>query len=1081
MTATMTAPQAPVPTPVTADSALFTFYDIESLSNAFTLCAFTPVRAGQPGRATLEVFYLLDDSDLLADLDPLALKTRIAQNNPALPADTEITLRDLGTADGSARLARLIGLSDARQVNDPGSFSRYPAAFRPVCDTDPDYDAGRHPFLAGYNSANYDTVMLALYLMEAFPAQHRPGNPFQRVSARTMREHSNTMFEGFRSYMPGYLIDEASTEGTTWDSPQKRIHQAMIHSGRHLDVARLNEVQQRVALKRLLGMLGGQILESDKLSAYNSVLRDVDDLYELLAYNVSDCVGLALLFRHPTYASAFDLKRSLLDQYPECVYETGHVGDQTHVRRARLTPDSSSAKFVGQILCPDGHLDDIETVSFLYPSQRVAQERGIERVDVLEESRKFFESRITNDPDSDAHRRFMDVYSYYASIRDQNFNDSAEYRETFPDGPPAKVLNGLGKLPNNLPYFTAQGHWSTCFATFSTGGIHGAEADLGGFIADNQTFYAQTKMLEFARQVFSEERGGAKALVAEAKRQHNELRLPDGSVVDKAAVLLGSDPAKVKYRRPKKDDPAQQESLARAQALVPDPADLLATQRPDDQKLHVRVMNHATGEIRVIDGKSVLASTTQTGAAFRDIPGMARPVLFEQRSDGSTKLKPKYGRTSAGLVTHEDFTSYYPNLLRNMSAFYNAALGEDRYARIFFQKEDLGRQMKAPGLSQDEKARLKTLRNGTKLILNAASGAGDASHRTPIRMNNQIISMRIIGQLFSWRIGQAQTLAGARIISTNTDGLYSVLDWDLNKKVLEEQAALINVDIEPEAMFLISKDSNNRLELEAPTAGNDVATARLISASGGTLACYAGPRPDKALAHPAVIDHTLAQYLRQIASRQQADPGAFARPFDRELGRRLIEAAAEGGDVVSTALLFQTMVTASPGSITYPFAVDPVGPLEADTELEHRRPRALQHFNRAFFVRAGTEAAVNLHNAGAWVVNPASKAKRQQDPQTSQVDRTDRVAMAILKANGWAESAAEARAERRTLIPVDQDVAVRKISSIDPAWPVVLENRDLRELDEAVLRRLIEDLDLEIYVRLLDETYTKNWMNTAAA
>ena len=46
------------------------------------------------------------------------------------------------------------------------------------------------------------------------------------------------------------------------------------------------------------------------------VVGVLDDLYELLAYNVSDCLGLAQLFEEPTYSSAFDLKAGLLAEYP---------------------------------------------------------------------------------------------------------------------------------------------------------------------------------------------------------------------------------------------------------------------------------------------------------------------------------------------------------------------------------------------------------------------------------------------------------------------------------------------------------------------------------------------------------------------------------------------------------------------------------------------------------------------------------------------------------------------------------------------------------------------------------------------
>ena len=58
--------------------------------------------------------------------------------------------------------------------------------------------------------------------------------------------------------------------------------------------------------------------------------------------------------------------------------------------------------------------------------------------------------------------------------------------------------------------------------------------------------------------------------------------------------------------------------------------------------------------------------------------------------------------------------------------------------------------------------------------------------------------MRIIGQIFAWRIGQAQVYEGARIPSTNTDGLFTIMDETLNNKILDEQSKHINVDIEPE-------------------------------------------------------------------------------------------------------------------------------------------------------------------------------------------------------------------------------------------------------------------------------------------
>lgn len=1069
-------------TPVTAETALFTFYDIESLSNVFTLCAYTP----RPGRAVhdLEIFFLADDPALVASVDPQALYDTVIRSNPGLPA-VSVQLWNLGSERGSLRLAELMGLSNADQVcnhSDPGG---YPAALRPVCDTDPEYDPALHPFLAGYNSMNYDTTMVALYLNEAFPAPGS-GRPFQPTTARTLRDHNDQLFSSQHiEYMPGYL---------GWDGAAAKIRRAMLHSGRHLDVARLNELQSKVSLKRLLGMLGRQIKESEKLS-HDTSIEAVEDLYELLAYNVSDCLGLAQLFRHPTYASNFDLKAALLTQFTETVFTKNGA-----VRKDRLAVDSSSAKFVGRILAPYASLDDIEAVSFVYPHPEVAKERGIEPVNVLDECVRFFEENVAPDPAThsevtaaqrEAHRQFLQVVAYYRSIEGQNFNDSEEYRDKF--SLPARSLRDVPKTPNNVPYFRADASPSSCFATFSTGGIHGAEADLSVFNAEKVEHNDQTMMLIRAAQAFPD----AKDFVAEAKRQHGMLRLPDGTFVDKRLVLLGSDPEKVKYRKPKKDDPDQAGQLARAQAQVPDPADLLTTQRPEAEALNVVLPDGG-----VLEGKVVLANSTATNAAYRDEPAKKKPELFIAKEDGSDKLHPKFARTSAGLVIHEDFTSYYPNLLRNMRAFWNPELGEDRYAKIFFDKERYGQEIKGlkkqlaqlPGDSP-EAARLKAqiaglgvLRNGTKLILNSASGAGDASHRTPIRMNNRIISMRILGQLFSWRIGQAQTLAGARIISTNTDGLYSVVggengfDEATNNRVLAEQQEAIGVDIEPELMFLISKDSNNRLELEAPEPGRSLADSPIIAAGGGTLACHAGPTPTKSLAHPAVIDFALARYLQTVASRGES---AIAEPFDLMLGRKVIEEAVLEDDPIRSLLLFQNVIAASRGSITYPFSAAPIDPAVGVKYSEQghvtnvRDPQVLQMVNRVFIVREGTENARSLLNAGAWKVTAASQAKRREED----IGRTKRdpVALEVLRHHGWARSRAEASmSDGLAVLPDDQDVVVRRINAIDPTWSMVVVNDDLHQLPADRIERLIASLDLDTYVRMLEETFTKNWMNEAA-
>lgn len=1098
--------------PATAATSSFTFYDIESLANVFSVVAYT---FHNKTYADVEIFYLVDDPALRASIDTRTLESHVLCSNPGLPV-SDLSFHDLSTAQANLRLAQVIGLSDAYTVGDPTSASSYPRSLRLVCDTDPGYDPKHHPFIAGYNSQNYDTTMLALYFQHTFGDMHfasaqnqsfqhviqhsadqqaaldavaeASGDPRLRKLAPTpptaaqMREHNDQLFtEEYIQYMPRYLA---------WGSPAAKIRKNMIDSGRHLDVARLNELQFKVSLKRLLGMLGRQIMESENLS-HDTTITSLGQLYELLAYNVSDCLGLSQLFEHEIYSGNFDLKAGLMHTYTE----TRFARDGVSVRADRLAIDASSAKFVGRILAPYEPLGDIQGVSYMYPHPEEAKKQGIEPMDVLDHCFKFFRDEVLTgfvDPATnlmvaepaagttaysqwatakEAWEAFGEVIKFYRSIRGENFNDDLGFVQS--------PLGMVAKRPNNLPYFRAGGVATSCFATFSTGGIHGAEQFDQLLRLDGFEYEASVLALEKAKVLIPD----ARAFVAEAKRQHNALPLPDGTYVDKMLVLSGSDPEKVKYRKPKNGDELQNEQLARAQEQVPGAADLLARQRPKEQALNVALPGGLT-----INGKMVLKNTTAANAAYRDEPAKKKPELFKPKEDGATKLNSRYTYTSAGHVVHEDFTSYYPNLLRNMRAFYNPELGEDRYANIFFEKEEYGAMLKDPDLGDEERNRIKTLREGTKLILNSASGAGDAGHKTPIKMNNQIISMRIMGQLFSWLIGQAQTLYGAKIISTNTDGLYSLLDPDngftqeVNDRVLAEQEKQIHIDIEPEPQFLISKDSNNRLELKPPRGVDPseitVGEYQIVAAGGGTLACWEGPSPRKALAHPAVVDFALARYLQTIAVGGQQ---SFAEPFDPSIGRAVLSEAVNHQNPVKTLMMFQNVIAASRGSITYPFALDPAvtsedSPSGEDSEIAARNPRALQMVNRVFVVRPYTvPGACNLMTAGAWKVPPASRALRRNEGL--KLRETDKVALGILRAHGWTTSDLKATTDDLNLLPIDQDIAVRKISGIDTNRQLVVQNGDLHELPAQELAALIDALDLEVYLSMLEDTYETSWRN----
>lgn len=976
------------------------FYDIESLKNVFTLCNF------KPEDRQCDVYFLVDTPKLLSDPDfEKNVKKIIREKNENLKefniTDDEIHLYDLRFEVANRHMASTFGLSDAFLVSDKKSQSSFPEDFRLVCDVDPNYNEDEFPYFFGYNSYNYDTTIYALYMNEVYPLQFAPTpnqmssstlskapsegrRVFTPTTAETIREYNNELFSKrfkdkmYKRLLTNYDFVKKAWEPDSYNNTPYLIRQNMIVSGRHLDVARLNEKQSKVGLKRLLGMLGFQILESDKLKQGQDEIETIEQLYELIAYNVSDCVNLKKLFDHPFYQGQFTLKRGLLKTYPELVYEKLPNEYKPDIRpekvsKFRMTIDSPSAQLATKSLCPYGHLTDMPVVSFMYPSENKAKELGIPRVNVLEEAKKFF---YKNFPQEDVRAVFDNVYNYYKSIEGKNFNESNNYLEDYGKNgslPPELKVYSLAKMPKYptcVPYFNADGTPSRCFALFSTGGIHGAEYNQELFDADYAAWQAQMDDMLYVRN------------------------------------------------------------------LYPDPIDLKKAKT-----------------VTMEDGRELKASvflksgSTLKESHYKDIESK-EPLLFKMNDDGSTSLNTTYVWTSADPTNHEDFTSYYPNMLRMMEAFYNPGLGYDRYAEIFDNKQKYGKLMKDKSLSQEERDLYSVLREGTKLILNSASGAGDVNYETNIRMNNTIISMRIIGQLFSWRIGQAQTIAGAKITSTNTDGLYSVLDPTINDPLLAKESADIGVEIEPEPTYLISKDSNNRLEMNPDTG-------EIESASGGTLGCRKGPNPTKALAHPALIDWALSEYLIVAALKTKPTLG-LDKPFDNETGMNILMTAKNTMSPFKFLNMAQNVIASSPGSVNYIFGTSDKAP---------STPIIMQHYNRIFIMKDGTPMTVHLRAANAKAITPAQIKKRAKDKERAQ--QHDPFALRILHSYGVSMND----------ISNDKEATIKKVTNIEDSWYIYVQNKDMNYLKPDEYDFIINNLDFDKYLSLLRDAFENNWMN----
>lgn len=958
------------------------FYDIESLDNVFSLCNF------RENDNIVEVYYLCDDIHLISS--PTLkddLLDYIKKENINFTGDIE--LYNLSYQSSCERLARTFGLSDAFMANDPTSKSSYPTDFRITCDTDPDYDENKHPYLMGYNSYNYDTTMLALFFYEAFNVVTSLSDrnmkitkiQFQAPTANRMRFMNNELFSPmFKPNMPSYLTRTYDLSNKCWSDTNYRdnrwkIRKNMLFSGRHIDVARLNEKQSHLALKRILGMLGFQILESKKLKPGQDHINTAEEFYDLIAYNVSDIVNLKELADHKLYKSGFNLKKGLLNTYPELIYSQKPGAYEPDiqpgcVRRDRLNIDSSSAQFSTKALCPYGHLTDIPTVSFMYPSEKKAKELGIERVNVLEEAKKFF---YDNFKQPELRAEFDRIYDYYKSIEGKNFNESKNYIEDYTgilENPYSHwTMGNIPKTNMNMCYFNADGTPSSCYVTFGIGGIHGAEYNKASYEQDLEVWRQESDDIAFAESLYPDPRDCKKAKF---------ILMPDGREVKATKVLK--------------------------------------------------------------------SGSTQKAAYYKNLSNK-KPILFKLNNKGNYELNKKYTYTSADSTNHEDFTSYYPNMLIMMSAFWNDGLGYDRYHEIFMNKEKYGKLMNDESLPKEEREYYSILRDGTKLILNSATGAADAGFESNIIMNNRIISMRIIGQLFTWRIGQAQTIHGARIISTNTDGLFTVLEATENNKILAKEAKDIGVEIKPERTYLISKDTNNRLEMNEKTG-------KIERASGGTLGCSNGPDPGKSLPHPAIIDWALAEYLIVAAFHHKGL--SLDKDFDDTIGMNILLSAKKKFKPTKWLNMFQNMISSSTGSISYIFGITDKAPAD---------PIILQHYNRVFYMKHGTQGTIHVQSACARVITPAMKDKRAKDKQKAV--QHDMLATEILTANGINISS----------LPLTKEACLKKVTNIEPEWNILVMNKSLYYLSDAEIQNIMDNIDYDCYLSLLRDCYEKNWRN----
>lgn len=654
------------------------FWDIESLANIFMFAVYLPESRllNQPGQSKdhLVYFYLFDGGLVLTDgLKKLILKRVFEKNKKLDPANTQVTFMDLSQESSNRFLLGWFGADDK-----PAFAESWENRFRMICPSiNSDLDDGnlQFPYLLGYNTSNYDNVMLAFYYHETWGFAPGTGEPsFIPTTAAFMRRFNNNLFTNYKNDMKAALAQD-----------EKNIYENMLRTGMFVDVAKVNDKVYKMPLKRIMGMMGMDIFEDESVKGDRPV-TDPEEIANLFAYNASDDVKLAVLFQNRAFKAQFQLKKGLMDSYPDIIYKKDKKTGKTEVRVNRMKVDDTSAKFAQRVLCPDGWLDDIRAVSFEYP-------KGSGR-NVLKETREWAEEKFRHCPQV-MRDHLGPIFDWYGAIEGHNFDDSDHYTQKyFMDALPAIKISDIPMPRTTVPYFNADGTPSRTYVNFGIGGIHGAEYDKSAYDEDVAAHFEKCR--------------GIYGFLCKVSPGMPVLSCPE----DFAAAFAGTDAFQASF--------------------------------PDDVWDDLKSVKPTVS----IDGEKVKRSAYLTvrkdGSVRIKWP---KPVLLfvQDKKSGKWNLNKKYAYTSDDEVDHQDFTSYYPCMLMNLKAYENAALGEDRYVQQFENKGKFGKVMKDKSRPESERDFYSTLREGTKLILNSASGASDTAYDNPIRMNNVIISMRLIG------------------------------------------------------------------------------------------------------------------------------------------------------------------------------------------------------------------------------------------------------------------------------------------------------------------------------------------------
>lgn len=312
------------------------------------------------------------------------------------------------------------------------------------------------------------------------------------------------------------------------------------------------------------------------------------------------------------------------------------------------------------------------------------------------------------------------------------------------------------------------------------------------------------------------------------------------------------------------------------------------------------------------DGKpirayAVLSTGGAHGSVHADLPSMSekeieRWIRLNEGTEGGNKFT-----VDVKNVIHADWSSFYPVMASKMG-IYRTSEGVDRYTGIIehrFAVKDKAHALWEQGKENtQEYVDLEESQMGFKFILNNATGAGNMHNPYALLpVDNKTISMRLIGNMFIWVLGQRLAQEGAFIISTNTDGLFFCnMTMEKAAEIMKDYVKDYGMDVGPEFMErFINRDTSNRVELTKD--------AHKISKVGGVLRHatdldFNRRSLGQNITYPLIAGNAALNYMEQ-------DDQWLQKPYDRSRMKAYIESILEKGEEHANAWYHTNVGTSS--------------------------------------------------------------------------------------------------------------------------------------------------------------------------